>query len=1120
MAKHYPEYQKLSLPELDKDILRFWKENDIFNKSISTREGGPAFVFYEGPPSANGHPGIHHVMGRTIKDIFCRYKTLKGFQVHRKAGWDTHGLPIELNVEKELGITKDDIGVKISVEDYNKACKESVMRFTNEWNEVTENMGYWVDMEHPYVTYESNYIESCWWLLRQLFDKGFLYKGYTIQPYSPAAGTGLSSHELNQPGTYQTVKDTTIVAQFKVVRDAKSETLFQNAAGDLFFLAWTTTPWTLPSNTALAVGKTINYVQVNTSNPYTDAPISVILAEPLLGKVLGLEGALVDGRGTGKVGGKKINVEVVGGYAGADLAGIHYEQLMPYVQPEGDAFRVIVGDFVTTEDGTGIVHIAPTFGADDFRVAAQNGVPALLITYPDGSKGPLVDKKGRFVPQMGPYAGMYVKNYTGADESAADYKSTDVLIAIQLKEENKAFKVEKYEHEYPHCWRTDKPILYYPLDAWFIKTTAVKDRMVELNKTINWKPESTGTGRFGNWLENLVDWNLSRSRFWGIPLPIWATDDYAEKKCIGSREELVAEMQKAVAAGFMTQDQATEFSLRDDLHRPYVDYVVLVSDSGKPMRREPDLIDVWFDSGSMPAAQLHYPFENKALFEQNFPADFIAEGVDQTRGWFFTLHAIATMVFDKVAYKNVVSNGLVLDKNGVKMSKRLGNVVDPFKVLPEFGADTVRWYMVGNAAPWDNLKFNEAHMKESQQSYFGTLFNTYFFFAQYANVDQFDFSQPRIPVSERRELDRWVMSKLNTLIAEVDNALGEYEPHRGVKAMEAFLDELSNWYIRLSRRVFWKGEMSDEKVAAYQTLYECLLALSKLMASYAPFYSEKLFGDLNKTTGLEAFESVHLAEFPVSNPAEIDLDLEQRMNFAREITSLVHSIRKNPQVNVKVRQPLARVLVPVLDEAMAQQVLAVQDIILSEINVKAIELVRDGDGNTVIVKKAKANFKALGARLGQKMKFAAEAIEKFGNKEFAELTKNGKLTIQVDGAPFELLRDDVEIRTADVPGWRVASNENVTVALDLTLSDALKREGLAREIVSRIQGIRKDSGLEVTDRISVLLSDVPEWREALTENNYYICNETLADSLKIESGLVEGTAVEVDGVQGWIKIAR
>jgi isoleucyl-tRNA synthetase len=751
-------------------------------------------------------------------------------------------------------------------------------------------------------------------------------------------------------------------------------------------------------------------------------------------------------------------------------------------------------------------------------VAAQNGIPALLVTHPDGSRGPLVDKKGRFVAEMAPYAGRFVKNYNDDDENAPDYRSTDVMIAIQLKEENKAFKVEKYEHDYPHCWRTDKPILYYPLDAWFIKTTAMKDRMVELNKTIHWKPESTGSGRFGNWLENLVDWNLSRSRFWGIPLPIWATDDASEKKCIGSREELFAEMRKSVAAGFMTAEQADEFAGRDDLHRPYVDYVVLVSETGKPMHREPDLIDVWFDSGAMPVAQLHYPFENQELFDQNFPGDFIAEGVDQTRGWFFTLHAIATMVFDKVAYKNVVSNGLVLDKDGVKMSKRLGNVVDPFKMLRTYGADTVRWYMVGNTAPWDNLKFNEEHMKETQQGYFGTLFNTYFFFAQYANVDGFDHRQPRIPVSERREMDRWAMSKLNTLIADVDAALGNYEPHRGIKAMEAFLDELSNWYVRLSRRVFWKGEMSGEKVAAYQTLYECLLTLSKMMAPYAPFYSEKLYGDLNRVTGLEPYESVHLCRFPSSNPAEIDHDLEQRMAFAREITSLVHSIRKHPQVNLKVRQPLARVLVPVLSEEMARQVMAVKDIILSEVNVKALELVRDGDGNAVIVKKAKANFKALGSRLGAKMKFAAAAVEKFGNQEFAELSLNGKIVIDLDGQPFELRKEDVEIRTDDVPGWRVAGNEKVTVALDLTLTDALKREGVSRELVSRIQGIRKDSGLEVTDRILIRLSGVAEWREALTENMDYICSETLASSLEIDNNFQDGHPVEIDGIHGWIKI--
>jgi isoleucyl-tRNA synthetase len=1119
-VKRYKDYSKLDLPGFDKEMLEFWKANDIFQKSISGREGKPHFVFYEGPPSANGTPGIHHVMSRSIKDLFCRYQTLKGRQVFRKAGWDTHGLPIELNVEKELGITKDDIGTKISIEDYNRTCREMVMRYTDQWDEVTTQMGYWVDLHHPYITYENNYIESCWWLLRQLFDKGLLYKGYTIQPYSPAAGTGLSSHELNQPGTYKMVKDTTIVAQFKAIREPQSEVLFQKAVGEPHFLAWTTTPWTLPSNTALAVGKNITYVQVNTINPYTDIAVSLILAEALVGKVLGVEGTIVEGKGSGKVGGKKIDFEVVGSYKGQDLLGIHYHQLMPYVQPEGDAFRVIAGDFVTTEDGTGIVHIAPTFGADDFRAAAAHTVPAILVTFPDGSKGPLVDKQGRFVPEMGEYAGMYVKNYNNADENDPKYRSTDVLISIQLKEQNKAFKVEKYEHEYPHCWRTDKPILYYPLDSWFIKTTAVKDRLIELNKTINWKPAATGTGRFGNWLENLVDWNLSRSRFWGIPLPIWATDDYTETKCIGSREELAAEAQKAIAAGFMTQADWEAFAKGDDLHRPFVDNVVLVSESGRLMRRETDLIDVWFDSGSMPYAQWHYPFENQDKFADNFPADFIAEGVDQTRGWFFTLHAISTLVFDKIAYKNVVSNGLVLDKNGVKMSKRLGNLVYPHETLPVYGADATRWYMVGNAAPWDNLKFNMEHLKETQQSYFGTLYNTYVFFSGYANIDGFDYSGPRIPIAERRELDRWVISKLNTLIGEVDGALGEYEPHRAIKAMEAFLDELSNWYVRLSRRIFWKGEMNPEKEAAYQTLYECLITLAKLMSPIAPFYTDRLYGDLNSVTGLEPHESIHLADFPKVAQDEIDLDLEERMVFAREITSLVHSIRKNPQVNMKVRQPLARLIVPVLDEKMAAQVEAVKDVILSEVNVKALELVRDGDGNTVITKKAKANFKLLGPKLGQKMKFAAEAVQKFTNADIAELNRTGSITIDVDGAAYELQKDEVEVRTDDVPGWRVAGNERVTVALDLTLTDALKREGIAREIVSKLQGLRKESGFEVTDRITVVLSDVAEWREAITENNSYICAETLANSLEITSSITDGHPVEIEGVNGWVKIFR
>lgn len=1113
----YPDKGRLDLPTLDKEILEFWKNEDIFQKSISQREGSPAFVFYEGPPSANGQPGIHHVMARTIKDIFCRYKTLKGYQVFRKAGWDTHGLPIELNVEKELGITKDDIGTKISVEAYNEACRKAVMRFTDEWDDVTVKMGYWVDLQNPYVTYQNDYIESCWWLLRQMFDKGLLYKGYTIQPFSPAAGTGLSSHELNQPGTYQLVKDTTIVAQFKVIQEQKSEFLFEGATGTVAFLAWTTTPWTLPSNTALAVGKNIKYVQVNTTNPYTGEAVSIIGAEGLMP---GLLGATSLETGKGKVGGTELDFEVLRTFKGEEIEGVRYEQLMPYVQPEGEAFRVLIGDFVTTEDGTGIVHLAPTFGADDFRVAAQNNVNGILVDYPDGSRGPLVNRKGQFVDEMGEFAGLYVKNYNGADENDPEYRPTDVLIAIKLKEENKAFKVEKYEHDYPHCWRTDKPILYYPLDSWFIRTTAVKDRLIELNKTINWKPESTGTGRFGNWLENLVDWNLSRSRFWGIPLPIWATEDYSETKCIGSREELADEAQKAIAAGLMTQQDWDDFVAQDDMHRPYVDRVVLMSEKGLPMRRETDLIDVWFDSGSMPVAQLHYPFENKELFDKSFPADFIAEGVDQTRGWFFTLHAISTIVFDKVAYKNVVSNGLVLDKFGRKMSKRLGNAVAPSETLPVYGADATRWYMVGNAAPWDNLKFNMDYLKETQQSYFSTLYNTYIFFAQYANIDGFDYSEPRIAIEKRSELDRWIISKLNTLILEVDSALEEYEPHRGIKAMEAYLDELSNWYVRLSRRVFWKGEMSESKTAAYQTLYECLETLSKLMASYAPFFSDRLFQDLNKVTKREAHVSVHLSDFPVANRNEIDADLEERMALAREITSLGHSIRKNPQINIKVRQPLSRIMVPVLDEKMAEQVMAMADIVKSELNVKSLELIRDNDGNTVIVKKAKANFKSLGPRLGSKMKFAATEIAQFGAKEIAEISQKGHINIQVDGEPFELRLDEIEIRTEDVPGWRVAGNEKVTVAMDLSLTPELKEEGLARELVSRLQGIRKESGLEVTDRIKIEVSEQAEWKDAFLSNKDYICTETLCDQFDIIAGLNAGTAIEIDGVNGWIKITK
>lgn len=1141
-SQKYPEYRNLSLPALDQEILAFWEAADIFGKSVDSREGQPPFVFYEGPPSANGKPGIHHVMARSIKDIFCRYKTLKGFQVNRKGGWDTHGLPIELNVEKALGITKEDIGKSITIEEYNKACRETVMQFKSEWNDVTRQMGYWVDLENPYITYNNSYIETCWWLLSELFRKDMLYKGYTIQPYSPAAGTGLSSHELNQPGTYKPVKDTTVVAQFKAIRD-DAHFAFKSDA-DVYFLAWTTTPWTLSSNTALGVGKGITYLEVETKNPYTDEAVSVILAKDLLGKIIKLSGEVEDGKGKGKVAGKEIEFEILQEFKGSDIAGLRYEQLLPFVQPPNadKAFRVLIGDFVTTEDGTGIVHLAPTFGADDFRVAAQNGVPGMLVEDGEGNMVPLVDQRGKYVKEMlDPVFGLgneYVKEeYLSDEEKAAalaeqqeklkdiipnlkKYLSVDERLALKLKLENKAFKIEKYAHDYPHCWRTDKPVLYYPLDSWFIRTTAVKDRMVELNKTINWKPASTGTGRFGNWLENMVDWNLSRSRYWGIPLPIWANEDHTELKCIGSREQLAAEAEKAIAAGVMSQETWDKFLSADDLHRPYVDEIVLLGESGAPLHRETDLIDVWFDSGSMPYAQHHYPFENQELWKANYPADFIAEGVDQTRGWFYTLHAIGVMLFDSVAYKNVISNGLVLDENGEKMSKSKGNVVYPHEILPVYGVDAARWYMVGNAAPWDNLKFNKTILEESKRIYFGTLFNTYFFFAQYANIDGFSYEEDRVPVAERRELDRWIISKLNSLVKEVDGFLDDYEPHRGIKAMEAFLDDLSNWYVRLSRRIFWKSAYNREKMAAYQTLYECLLTLSKLMSPYAPFYSEKLFRDLNGVTGREPHESVHLSDFPVANAAEIDTNLEQQMEFAREITKLVHSIRKNPQVNIKARQPLQKVLVPVMSAEMRAQVEAVQAIILSEVNVKELVLVADDDENTVIVKKAKANFRALGPKLGPNVKQAAGQIAAFSGKEIAQLEQTGSIEITIDGAPFALTRDDVDVRTEDVPGWRVAGNDKVTVALDLTLTPALKNEGLARDLVNRIQNIRKDMGLEVTDRIHIEISDIAEWKGAIDQFFDYICAETLADQLQAVPGLTEGTAIDIDGTAGRIKIGK
>jgi len=1112
---------------LELDILNRWKQGQIFEKSVETRQGAPEFVFYDGPPSANGVPGIHHVISRTIKDIFCRYKTLKGFHVIRRAGWDTHGLPIELNVEKELGITKEDIGTKISVEDYNKACRTAVMRFTDEWQKVTDRMAYWVDMDHPYITYDNSYIQTCWHLLAQLHAKGYLYKGYTIQPFSPAAGTGLSSHELNQPGTYKPVKDTTVVAQFKAILDSRSQWLFEGASGDVYFLAWTTTPWTLPSNTALAAGKNIRYIQVNTTNPYTGIPVSVVMAEALASQVLGLRGSWENKTASGKVGGKDLDCQLVRTFSGVDMEGCRYEQLMPYVKPEGDAFRVVLGDFVTTEDGTGIVHIAPTFGADDFRVAKQNNIPALLVKYPDGSSGPLVDRQGRFVPEMGDLAGKYVKNYSGEDESDAQYRSTDVQISIKLKEANLAFKVEKYEHDYPHCWRTDKPILYYPLDSWFIKTTAVKDRLIELNKTINWKPASTGTGRFGNWLENLVDWNLSRSRYWGIPLPIWRTHDGKQEICIGSLEQLHGEVEKSIQAGHMQtnpvgqKDSSGKFNPNPefDMHRPFVDDLILVSSTGEPMHRESDLIDVWFDSGAMPYAQWGWPYD-KATLEGVFPADFIAEGVDQTRGWFFTLHALSVMLFDSVAYKNVISNGLVLDKNGVKMSKRLGNIVFPMETMSKYGADAVRWYMVGNAAPWDNLKFNEEILAKDTRSFLGTLTNTYFFFAQYANLDGFTFSGKRIPVSERRELDRWIMSKLNSLILDVDAVLADYEPHRGIKSIEDFVEDLSNWYVRLSRRVFWKGEMTTEKEAAYQTLYECLTTLAKLMSPYAPFFSDHLYLQLDQVTGLEGKESVHLSDFPVADKGAINPDLEKQMSFAREITSLVHSIRKNPQVNIKVRQPLQRVLVPVSSPDMKRHIEAVADLILAEVNVKELATVSDQDENTVFVKKAKANFKLLGQRFGKNMKSAADQIEQFGADQIARLEKTGEVEISIENQAVKLRREEVEIRTQDVPGWHVAFNEHVTVALDLSITETLRMEGIARDIINRIQNIRKDSGLEVTDRIHVEVTDLEEWRPALKQFLDYICSETLAVELAIVPNLQNGQSIEIDGLSGYINIVK
>ena len=1123
MSKKHNEYKRLDLPAIADEMLAFWDEREIFQKSIDTREGKVSFVFYEGPPSANGMPGIHHVMARTIKDIFCRYKTLKGFQVKRKAGWDTHGLPIELGVEKELGITKEDIGKTISIAEYNDACRKAVMKYTDAWNDLTRKIGYWVDMENPYVTYDNKYIESVWWLLKKLFDQGSLYKGYTIQPYSPKAGTGLSSHELNQPGTYRDVKDTTVVAQFR------APSLDEKVGGKAHFLAWTTTPWTLPSNTALAVGEKIAYVAVRTFNQYTFEPVVVVLAKDLLGKWFKSELAELT-MADYIAGDKKIPFEEVGDFKGADLVGAPFEQLMPYAQPDGDGFRVIAGDFVSTEDGTGIVHIAPTFGADDARVAKIAGIGAMLVDDGEGNQVPLVDLQGRFRSEVTDFSGEYVKTEYYSEEEIEvekkkqdrdNYLSVDERIAIKLKEENKAFRVERYVHSYPHCWRTDKPILYYPMDSWFVRTTEAKARLIELNKTINWKPESTGTGRFGNWLENLQDWNLSRSRFWGIPLPIWSTEDKKERTCIGSSEELKNACQKAVEFGLMESNPLADFVPGDmnyenyekfDLHRPYMDDIVLVSESGRPMHREADLIDVWFDSGAMPYAQLHYPFENKEVVDEKsyFPADFIAEGVDQTRGWFFTLHAIGIMCFDSVAYKNVISNGLVLDKSGQKMSKRLGNAVDAFETLKKYGPDATRWYMTTNAEPWDNLKFDIEGIGESQRKFFGTLYNTYGFYALYANIDSYAFTEEEIPLSERPEIDRWVMSKLHSLIAEVDEHYEDFEPKKAGRAIQEFVnDHLSNWYVRLCRRRFWKGEPSPDKSSAYQTLYTCLEVISKLMSPIAPFYADKLFLDLNSITGRDTSESVHLSNMPVANKEVIDVDLEERMEIAQKATSLILSIRKKERA--RVRQPLAKVMIPVLNEKFERQLRAVENLIISEVNVKEIEYLTETAG--VIEKTIKPNFKTLGPKYGKQMKIIAAQVGQMQQDDIVSLEASGFFDLTVEGQKLSISLEDVDIHSKDIPGWAVASEGGITVALDLTITDELEQEGLARELVNRIQNLRKDQGLEVTDRISLTILEEQPIKDAVNNNLKYICAETLAETLEMVPVLdiQESVTVELVG---------
>ncbi|MGE5109099.1 MAG: isoleucine--tRNA ligase [Sphingobacteriales bacterium] len=1106
MSNKYREFSQLNLPSFEQEILGKWSAHETFEKSVSLREGAKPFVFYEGPPSANGMPGIHHVISRSLKDLVCRYKTMKGFQVKRKGGWDTHGLPIELGVEKELGITKEDIGKKISVEEYNQKCREAVLRYKDKWDELTMKMGYWVDLNDPYITFDNKYIETLWWILSELYKKGLLYESVSIQPYSPAAGTGLSSHELNQPGTYKDVKDTSCVAMFRAIQDAKSKFLHDAVDGaEVFFLAWTTTPWTLPSNLGLTVGANIDYVLVQTFNPYTHLPINVVLAKALIGKYFKPEGENGDFENySSEI--KTLPWKIITEFKGSQIEQCRYEQLLPYdanKETGGDSFRVIIGDFVTTEDGTGIVHTAPAFGADDFRVGKKYGIGILTM----------VDRQGKFVDGLGEFSNRYVKNY----KDDPNYVDVNVDIAVKLKKENRAFKIEKYEHSYPHCWRTDKPVLYYPLDAWFIKTTAIKDRMVELNKTINWKPKSTGEGRFGNWLENMVDWNLSRSRFWGTPLPIWRTEDGEEEICVGSIEQLNEGIRNAskVLGGDVNKTYLHEGIL--DLHKPYVDEIILVSKSGNPMKRVPDLIDVWFDSGAMPYAQWHFPFENKETFKNSFPADFIAEGVDQTRGWFYTLHAIASLLFDSVAYKTCVSNGLVLDKNGNKMSKRLGNVVDPFKTIETFGADATRWYLITNASPWENMKFDLDGIKEVQRKFFGTLYNTYQFFALYANVDDFSFKEKYIPLNERPEIDRWILSSLNTLIKKVNEYMDDYEPTQAGRAIEDFVDShLSNWYVRLCRRRFWKGEYEHDKICAYQTLYECLETIVKLIAPISPFFSDVVFNNLNNVTRLNKSESVHHVNFPVANEATIDKALEERMQMAQDASSLILSLRK--KVNIKVRQPLQKVLIPALSPEMKSQVKKVEDLIKSEVNVKEIEYLTAD--NSFIKKKIKPNFVALGKKLGPKMKAVSAVLADFNQEQIAVLEKEGHISLLIDNEPLILQIDEVEITSEDIPGWMVANKGVLTVALDVTITPELENEGNARELVNRIQKIRKDNGYELTDRIVVKLTEEDRLKDSVTQFNNYICAEILADSLELVPEIADGTEIEVNDISLKIYVTK